>query len=443
MSSTSDDMKVDLQRGSATNVVNFLSAQSAVDSWSQSVHTQFNGQCDAAQGPVKAACETYQGTLLQQGIKNKLQLSLIHDLHAVFEQSAQATLDILGSQQTVTNLMQQGLRWQHVLDDRVAHHGVVLQQLEEARRAAYAVTAERGRARDPARLQIGVPLMIKMIDYCQLLRYIFPNYGPIVDRPLCGLVVNGRFNLKYGTATKLAAAVRGPDALFNLRSDAAAYVVNHESGGALNIGQGLSLMRLLGIKVYLEGATWPTAHTNPNCAYPVLGFRTKLRSPFQQWHVDAAGNSSVQSYHLTDRDTTYAYSPSFSCHSCHDPERADICPVSAAGVADLCKHEGYAPWRDGEEYLPTPFAQWEIRLDNRFGCTNLDNVTDILLSMDLYGVDENGATVPQALLTDDATYPDTLVAKPYEYFPRLCSGSASLASGDASARSSLCTRAQI
>eukprot|EP00850_Spirogloea_muscicola_P001532 SM000005S17329 [mRNA] locus=s5:1431783:1436099:- [translate_table: standard] len=488
---------VDLQRGSATNVVNFLSAQSAVDSWSQSVHTQFNGQCDAAQGPVKAACETYQGTLLQQGINNKLQLFLIHDLQAVFEQSAQATMDVLGSQQTVTNLMQQGLRWQHVLDDRAAHHGVVLQQLEEARRAAYAVTAERSRARDLARLQIGVPLMIKMIDYCQLLRYIFPNYGPIVDRPLCGLVVNGRFNLKYGTATNLAAAVRGPDALFNLRSDAAAYVVNHESGGALNIGQGLSLvkvgnpasplpgipidlaafkatgratfrldvsnapyslhdaaglwphfrfysqMRVLGIKFYLEGATWPTAHTDPNCAYPVVGFRTKLRSPFQQWHIDAAGVSHVQSYHLTDRDTTYAYSPSFSCHSCRDPERDDICPVSAAGVADLCRHEGYAPWRDGEEYLPTPFAQWEIRLDNRFGCTNLDNVTDILLSMDLYGVDEDGATVPQALLTDDATYPDTLVAKPYEYFPRLCQGSASLASGDASARSSLCTRAQI
>eukprot|EP00850_Spirogloea_muscicola_P017201 SM000145S00818 [mRNA] locus=s145:381534:383400:+ [translate_table: standard] len=340
---------VDLQRGSATNVA-----------------------------PVNAACETDQGTLLQQGINNKLQLSLINDLHAVFDQSVQATFDVLGSQQTVTNLMQQGLRWQHVLDDRAAHHGVVLQQFEEARRAAYAVTAERSRARDLARFQIGVPLIIKMIDYCQLLHYIFPNYGPIVDRPLCGLVVNGRFNLKYGTATTLAAADQA-----------------------------------------------------------------SVDRPSSNWHIDAAGVSHVQSYHPTDRDTTYAYSPSFSCHSCRDPERDATCPVSAAGVADLCRHEGYAPWRDGEEYLPTPFTQWEIKLDNRFGCATLDIVTDILLSMDLYGVDEDGATVPQALLTDDATYPDTLVAKPYEYFPRLCQDSAFLASGHASARSSLCMRVQI
>eukprot|EP00850_Spirogloea_muscicola_P024312 SM000614S19857 [mRNA] locus=s614:2:1649:- [translate_table: standard] len=209
---------VGIQNGSAVAVASFVSAAASVESWSKGVDTQFNGQCGASKGGVKSACEAYQGTLQQQAISNKLQLSLSHDLSAIHEQSAKATMQVLGTQQTVTDLMQQGIRWQKVLNDAAAQTKTVEEQVEEARRAASLITMQKGHARNLARMQIGIQLMTKMVQYCQLLRYAYPAYGDIVDPPLCGLLQGGKFNLAFRADQNLAQAAI---ALFDLREGAA------------------------------------------------------------------------------------------------------------------------------------------------------------------------------------------------------------------------------
>eukprot|EP00850_Spirogloea_muscicola_P019592 SM000194S04828 [mRNA] locus=s194:199628:201345:- [translate_table: standard] len=344
-------------------------------------------------------------------------------------------------------------------------------------------------------MQIGIQLMTKMVQYCQLLRYAYPAYGDIVEPPLCGLLQGGKFNLAFRVDQNLAQAAI---ALFDLREAAAGAGADAGGGGALNLGQGLSLvkvgnpespvpgvpidlakfkatgvatfrldvsdapwslhdqaglwpqlrfysqMRMLAAKVYLEGATFPKSGSDLNCAHPVVGFNIKLRSPFQQWYVDSDGHSHIQSYHLNPKSTSYAYSPKFACagHSCDDPVRDDVCTAFAGGSPTPCSNGGYAPWTGGEAaYFPTPFCEWELTVVNKFGCTSLDNVTDILLSLDLYAVDSGGElAVPQTLLNNADTYPETTADLPYAAYPALCSKTSMLGDG---VQGSLCSKAQI
>eukprot|EP00850_Spirogloea_muscicola_P016549 SM000135S26993 [mRNA] locus=s135:153893:158121:+ [translate_table: standard] len=56
---------------------------------------------------------------------------------------------------------------QKVLNDAAAHTKAVEEQVEEARRAASLITMQKGHARNLARMQIGIQLMTKMVQYCQ------------------------------------------------------------------------------------------------------------------------------------------------------------------------------------------------------------------------------------------------------------------------------------
>eukprot|EP00850_Spirogloea_muscicola_P023908 SM000405S15257 [mRNA] locus=s405:1112:2992:- [translate_table: standard] len=303
-----------------------------------------------------------------------------------------------------------------------------------------------------------------------VLRYTYPSFDSIANPALCGLLPGGRFNLAYTVTQNLGQAAT---ALFGLRAAAATAAADSGGGGALNLGQGLSLvevgnphspvpgvpidleefratgkarfrldvsdapwslhdqaglwpnlryysqMRMLGAKVYLTGATWDEHTSDLNCRHPVVQFNIALRSPFQQWYVDSGGNSHIQSYHLTDKATSYAYSPKFACvgHSCDDPVRDDICTAFQGGGASACSNEGYAPWVGGEVYYPTPFCEWELTLVNKFNCTNLANVTDVQLALDLYAVDNGGVvTVPQSLLNNEAVFPDALAPKSHSFY---------------------------
>eukprot|EP00850_Spirogloea_muscicola_P026508 SM007923S22525 [mRNA] locus=s7923:49:659:- [translate_table: standard] len=100
---------------------------------------------------------------------------------------------------------------------------------------------QKGHVRNLARMQIGIQLMTKMVQYCQLLRYAYPAYGDIVDPPLCGLLQGGKFNLAFRVDQNLAQAAI---ALFDLREGAAGAGADAGSGGALNLGQGLSLVKV-------------------------------------------------------------------------------------------------------------------------------------------------------------------------------------------------------